>query len=416
MQATIGGGGERELAAGVPETPNGSAGSRIDAGWGRVWMWSLLVWGALTVVLEVPVFFTLYENGAIRRWEHFLAAPAMHIVSALLTPVMLMVVWRCPMDRAHRRQHIACVLAALLALAALDDALSYISLEGLRWFFPEVHRLHLWPLSKLTGIYARNLLTYSEIAAVAYAVLYYRQYQERSLRAAQLETHLVQARLEVLSRQLHPHFLFNTLNTVTALMHNDVEAAERMIARLSELLRAALNEQADQEVSLAHELELLDRYLEIEKVRFGARLTVERRIAPSAMEGRVPTFVLQVLVENALLHGVSRRSGPGHVEVAAEREDDVLILRVLDDGPGLDPEGGSHRGLGLSNTCKRLEQLYGDAATLELLSRERGGVEARVRLPFRSAGDARQGENMAAIGDAAPMQRTMHGTVPGPTS
>jgi two-component system, LytTR family, sensor kinase len=228
-----------------------------------------------------------------------------------------------------------------------------------------------------------NFLTYFVLLLGYFAVRYYGMYRERELRATQLEAGLAQARLDALRMQLHPHFLFNTLNSVSTLMHRDVEAADDMLAALSDLLRVALERGADQEVSLKEELDLLRRYLDIEQIRFGDRLRVTLAIEPDCLDARVPNLILQPLAENAIRHGLDPRPEPGHLQISAHRAQDKLILRVSDDGPGVTTGTPINEGVGLSNTRARLQQLYGNPEALHLHSAP-GGFTVTVTVPFHS--------------------------------
>jgi LytS/YehU family sensor histidine kinase len=186
--------------------------------------------------------------------------------------------------------------------------------------------------------------------------------------------------------QLNPHFLFNTLHSISSLMHKDVEAADKMIARLSDLLRAALAGADTQEVTLQKELELLQLYLSIEQIRFGSRLTVKMNIAPDTLEAKVPNLVLQPLVENAIRHGIEPRARPACIELRAHREDATLALVVSDDGAGFGGNGAIKEGVGLSNTRARLRELYGAAHRFELVPGQNGGVRVELSIPFREEG------------------------------
>ncbi len=227
-----------------------------------------------------------------------------------------------------------------------------------------------------------NLLIYWVIISVTDAFDYYRKYQERERRALELEKSLAQAKLQALQMQLNPHFLFNSLHSISALMHKDVEAADRMIARLSDLLRAALDNSGAHEVTLRQELEFLGRYLEIEQTRFGDRLAVKMDIAPDTLEARVPNLVLQPLVENAIRHGIEPRARPGVIELRAQRRGGMLDLRVSDNGDGLRDHEPAVEGVGLSNTRARLRELYGEAHRLELSNGRSGGLSVWLTIPF----------------------------------
>ncbi len=227
-----------------------------------------------------------------------------------------------------------------------------------------------------------DLLTYWVLVGLSHALGYYRKYQERELKATQLEARLVQAQLQALKMQLQPHFLFNTLHAISALVHKDVEAADRMITRLSEFLRITLDSVGVQEVALKTELESLDKYLEIEQVRFGSRLTVVRSVAPEVLDLLVPNLILQPLVENAVRHSIAPRAAGGRIEIRARLENGNVVIDVVDDGPG-SPAGSYREGVGLTNTRARLQQLYGAAQTLDLRSGR--GFRVRLSLPAHAS-------------------------------
>jgi signal transduction histidine kinase len=227
-----------------------------------------------------------------------------------------------------------------------------------------------------------SLLVYGAIVGVQHAATYHRRAQERELRAAALERRLAEARLLALQMQLNPHFLFNALHAVSTLMRRDLAAADRMIVRLSGLLRHALDRTDRQQVPLREELAFLDRYLEIEQTRFGPRLRVERDLDPAVLDAPVPNLVLQPLVENALKHGVERQAKPGVIRLTARRAGGGLELIVADNGPGLPANGVARPRIGLGNTQERLAQLHGAAGSLTLRPAPGGGTEAVVRLPL----------------------------------
>ena len=207
----------------------------------------------------------------------------------------------------------------------------------------------------------------------------------RELRAVELEKSLVQARLQTLQMQLNPHFLFNSLHSISSLMHKDVEAADDMIVRLSDLLRAALDSSDTQEVTLREELKFLQRYLEIEKIRFGNRLTVTTEVAADTLDAQVPNLILQPLVENAIRHGIEPHAKAGRIELRAKLADGKLTLDVIDNGSGLKNSGATKEGVGLTNTRARLRTLYGDAHRFELSNAPTGGLQARIIIPFRKS-------------------------------
>ena len=228
-----------------------------------------------------------------------------------------------------------------------------------------------------------DLAIYLIVMTAAHALGYYRRAQERDRQALQLAAGLNQARLDALRLQLQPHFLFNTLNAISTLVHRDANAADELIGDLSDLLRASL-ENNDHEVPLAREIELLDRYLAIEQTRLGDRLRIVREIDPAASAALVPTFLLQPLAENAVRHGLEPRLAPGTLTIRARREGDELHLSVTDDGVGLGAAGtaAARHGIGISNTKERLRTLHHGRAGLALVSLPEGGVRVEVMLPF----------------------------------
>lgn len=282
--------------------------------------------------------------------------------------------------------------AALAAHAAAAATFSLVHLAGMI-----AVRALLWPgMIKAAGIswpsylqrqYLTNLdwalMTYSAIVGLSYALGYYRESQARALKAAQLETRLVEARLKTLEAELHPHFLFNTLHAISTLVHSNPDAADRMISRLSDLLRITFGRSGAARVPLQEEIEFLQKYLDIEQTRFQDRLAVTYDIDPETLDAEVPRLILQPLVENAIKHGVSKRIGPGTIRIASERDGDILRLEVRDNGVGLTAGPREQvSGVGLSNTRARLECLYGEAQSLEL-SEGAEGLAVRMRLPFQ---------------------------------
>ena len=230
-----------------------------------------------------------------------------------------------------------------------------------------------------------GLLIYWMIVGINQAIDYYRRYRDRELQASNLETRLVEAQLDALRAQLHPHFLFNTLNSVSVLMRRDIDAADRMLIQLSNLLRVTLAKNAAHEIKLRQELEILERYLEIEQIRFQDRLTVRLHIDPSALDALVPQLFFQPLVENAIRHGIADRETGGEIAIRAERQNGTVYLQVRDNGPGLNiPHGTFIEGVGLSNTRARLERLYGSGSRLEVCNAEEGGLIVAASFPFHT--------------------------------
>jgi signal transduction histidine kinase len=235
-----------------------------------------------------------------------------------------------------------------------------------------------------------DLLAYVSLAGFAHAVHFYRRFRDRERRALALESSLARARLSALQAQLQPHFLFNTLNAIAALLRRDARAAEATLTSLSELLRLALSQSNRQEIPLREEMQFLDRYLEIQQTRFGERLRVLTEIQPETLECLVPTLLLQPLAENAIRHGIEPSATAGTVKVSAHRQDGRLELSVEDDGVGLTSESSSDQGngIGLSNLRARLQELYGSDHSMVVASRSEGGVAVRIAIPCRTATSA----------------------------
>jgi hypothetical protein len=230
-----------------------------------------------------------------------------------------------------------------------------------------------------------NLISYFAVMAIGHALQYHELYVERELAASRLQAQLLGAQVRALAMQLRPHFLFNTLHSVASLVRaGRSPEAVRMIAGLSDLLRASLRDGGPAEVPLREEIEFVERYLAIERIRFQDRLETRIAVEPEVLDALVPPLILQPLVENAILHGIERRSAPGRVEVAAVRRNGTLVLRVADSGerPSRTAPEREGAGIGLSNTRTRLTHLYGDRQRLELSGTADGGSVATVELPF----------------------------------
>ena len=231
------------------------------------------------------------------------------------------------------------------------------------------------------------------MVGIEHATRYFIEAREREVQVARLSEQLSSARFAALQAQLNPHFLFNTLNTITVLVRdNDQRGAVRIVEHLSELLRRTLSRHRANEVTLSEELELVRQYVAIEQARFSDRLQPEFRIPDSLLSAAFPSFALQHLVENAIRHGIARHPDAGLLLVTAERIDETLEINVIDDGVGIDPTAEIPSGHGIENTRERLRALYGDKASLEIDRREEGGTIAKLRLPYRQMRPEPNGE------------------------
>ena len=296
-----------------------------------------------------------------------------------VSPLVFLVAGRYPLDRPTFGRISAHLIAfpVVLTLAAVLRILVRWPFWGFPLTFPKSVML---AISSSMMIF---LLLYTATVILFYALEYYHAYHSRALRSSQLETMVVRAELDALRNQLQPHFLFNTLHAISALMAKDVGAARRMMTRFSDLLRLALDEPEQHEVRLDQELHFLDQYLDLQRMRFGDRLEVELDVTPSTLDCLVPRLILQPVVENALTHGIGSRAGAGRLRIVAEIDEGVLKLEVEDDGPGLSSNRGEllHEGVGLRNTRARLMHLYGDDASLALVDVPGGGLRVTITIP-----------------------------------
>ena len=246
----------------------------------------------------------------------------------------------------------------------------------------------------LLSDFLTSVIIYVLVLTFGHALDYYQRYREEELKTTRLESQLAQAQLTALKMQLHPHFLFNTLHSISALQLEDVAAAQKMTARLGDFLRITLENVNMQEVTLGREVEFLKCYLDIERIRFGRRLTTNLSIAPDALDARVPNLILQPIVENAIRHGIAPRSANGQIDISAGRVDGMLRVEVRDNGPGLPAAaaaaGPLREGVGLANTRARLAQLYGPGHGFRLANAPEGGLVVTLEIPFHTNG-ARDG-------------------------
>jgi two-component system LytT family sensor kinase len=248
-----------------------------------------------------------------------------------------------------------------------------------------------------------EMMTYWAVVGLSHALDYRHEAQARALTEAHLQTRLAEAQLQALQRQLHPHFLFNTLHTISALMHRDTEAADAMLARLSDLLRLTLDRLGVQEIPLKEELEFLATYLEIERTRFGERLMVQMEIEPETLDVCVPNLILQPLVENAIRHGIAPRLGGGRLQIVARVTGDRLWMMVRDNGPGLSQAklDAFNKGVGLSNTRSRLEHLYPGAHRFEFHEPSDGGLAVTIEIPVSADTDEAREASVASMESVA---------------
>lgn len=346
------------------------------------WLAALGVWTALALLSAVQsAIFLRSINETIKWGPILLARMGDWYTCAVFTPAYFWLVRRYPIDRGHWMVSIP----VHLVTTSLFVVLKYILYrEFMQWVDPDR------PAQALGGhpgpqLHLRSIAFWC-LLGVVHAIVYYERYRDREVHAAQLQAQLAASQLESLSAQPHPHFLFNTLQGISTLMHRDPRGADTMLNRLSELLRRALHRGERQEVPLTEEMELLGYYVGIMQVRFGDRLIYESQVDSSMGDALVPHFILQPLVENALQHGVARRAGAGRVTVTGARRSGSLVLNIGNDGPAPNPgQAPAPEGIGLGNTRLRLERLYGAAQSLTMSPIAGGGMMVELVLPYREA-------------------------------
>lgn len=288
---------------------------------------------------------------------------------------------RYPIRRGQVLRACAALMLAALVVVFVRACFIYGLDPWIHWYKSPPS---FWSDVMHTSLQSNILLSWIMIG-LAHARLYFNRAHAQERRAAELQAQLAQARLDAISAQLNPHFLFNALNSIAELVHHDAARADRMLVALSALLRRSLDTSRLQWVSLREELELLAQYLDIEKVRLGERMQVHWHVAEECLDEAVPPLLLQPLVENAVVHAIARRLRPGNLRIAAGITHGVLWLGVEDDGAEGRPDAGGN-GIGLANTRARLQTLYGGRATLSISVVESGGTRVELRLPRQQAG------------------------------
>jgi sensor histidine kinase YesM len=372
-----------------------SKGSRIKVR-RRRWTRLGLIWGVWTfigIVFTLQGYFTSYRSERPMPFtESLYIQMTWAYLFALATPLVLWAAARLPIERSNWIRsallHIPISIVLSVVLTALGRVLIWLNFGyrmGKPLTFESITRFVIGNFSEAIGIY---LL----IALTSYAINYYRRYREGQLRTLQLEAQLSQSQLQALKMQLHPHFLFNTLHSISALLTRDIESARKMISRLGDFLRLTLENSGSQEVTLQQEMEFLSCYLEIERIRFQNRLVTRMDLGEQTLDAKVPNLILQPIVENAIRHGIAPRSTPGLIEIEAKQHNGMLRIQVRDNGPGLSEHRTSEylfkKGLGLANTETRLERLYGAAHLFNLRNNPDGGLIVTLEIPFHKDGAA----------------------------
>jgi two-component system LytT family sensor kinase len=340
-------------------------------------------WTFLALLFTPQTYLASQRSPTPPTWGHaLLATLTLFYTWAALTPLVLWLGRRFPLERHRLRNFLIhlllCGPVALLHIWLLQNVNALIRTSNQR-------HAPLWAM--LIGLGATHIMVYWAIVAVSHALNYFRKYQEREFR-------LSQAELQALRMQLHPHFLFNTLNAIAELVYSDPKLADRSILRLSELLRFSLATEKTQEVTLKEEIEFLEKYVEIHKTLMRDRLNVRISVEPETLDAAVPNMILQPLVENAIKHGIGPRPEGGNIDVHARRLDGKLYVEITDDGVGMpEQEPDVQRGVGLINTRARLKHLYNDAHSFKVSSFPGRGVTIRMSVPFREAANGKNDTN-----------------------
>ena len=365
--------------------------------WGRLLL-IFIIWTFIGIVFTLQFYFTSYRSPRpIMFGDSAYLQFTWSYLWALATPLVLWTASRLPMERNNWLRtsliHVPISVVLSVVVTALGHLLNYLYWDfsaGKPFSWERMGRFVVANFSEGIGIYML-------IALISYAFSYYRRFREGQVKTLQLEAQLSQAQLQALKMQLHPHFLFNTLHSISALLNKDAEAARRMITRLGDFLRLTLENSGSQEVTLQQEMEFLSCYLEIERIRFQDRLTTRIDVAQQTLDAKVPNLLLQPIVENAIRHGIAPRSTPGLIEIEAKQRNGTLRIQVRDNGPGLPAHRTSEnlfkRGLGLANTETRLERLYGSDHLFDLSNDPDGGMVVTMEIPFHTEEPRRASEN-----------------------
>jgi sensor histidine kinase YesM len=341
----------------------------------------LLIFAAHTIlfIIELPqvYLYNAQSRSPISAWIQIARLGWGVYIWALVTPVVLWLGYLFPVTRKHLRRNLFLHLVFSVA-AGIVQHFGYNS--GVLMFglsTSETVRANFFNFALMLNFISSSMVRYATIIAIQQAYFYFQESQERAFR-------LQQAELEVLKMQMHPHFFFNTLNAISALVYRSPKDADRTITQLSDLFRISLKKDKAQEISLKEELEFLQAYLQIHQTLMGKRLEVLWKIQPETLDALVPNLILQPLVENAVQHGVAPLERGGQIEICSRRLNDRLLVQVCDNGRGLATDKIKNTGVGLSNTRARLKNLYADAHQFEITALPGGGgTSINLEIPFR---------------------------------
>ena len=358
------------------------------SGWRRLLLFGS-VWTILGVFQATRLYFIYNYSGSAISWGQALVwAVSEWYLWGLFSLIIVRIVFAAPITRKNWISRVGLHFVAAIAIStALLFCYTFVYLGTSDWFYHEVGAsvsgFSDTFRSLALGKIHYEIFTYFLIVVVAYALVYAGELREEQLRRVRTEGELTRARLETLRGQLQPHFLFNTLNAISALVHSDPARAENMIVRLSELLRTSLQDDGIELIPLSAELDFTRKYLDIQQMRFQSRLKVTYEIDEKSLEALVPGLLLQPVVENAVRHGIATRAEGGTISISSVLQDNSLILEVRDDGPGLQGATGD-TGVGLQNVNRRLRELYDDNFEFDLVTPEHAVLIARIALPLET--------------------------------
>jgi len=340
--------------------------------WLYAWALAALAWLVLSFVFAPEVYLYFQARGEPISWVRaFQLTLSNSAIAAFFAPVIVWLARRFPIEKGRWTRSLLVHIPASIAFAYAHTGAYVLVCYASRSVAQDLlQRFH------------PNLLTYWAIVAATAAYDYFGRYRERERQLARLQTQLLRA-------QLRPHFLFNTLNTVSAMIHEDVEAADRMLGHLSEVLRLTLDSLGHHEVTLRSEIDLVDRYLEIDRMRFDGGIELEIDVSRDTLDALVPSMLLQPLVENSVRHGFVDRSSIGTITIRGRSDGGMLVVEVEDSGRGLaEPQEPAGEGIGLSATLGRLKKMYPGRSELTIGPGDAGGALVRVELPCRFAPEA----------------------------
>jgi anti-sigma regulatory factor (Ser/Thr protein kinase) len=356
------------------------------------WLTIVAVWAVLGVIYAAPIYIEVRaEQHGHMAWRIFSWGILTWLAWAPLTPAIVWLARQYSLVGEAWKRNLIVHLPAFLFFSVLHSA---VATAVTLWIKPFDNMgdspKTFWPrfVSRVPGSFGSDLLIYGGVVGIFYAIDYYRKYREREFQASRLEAQLAQAQLDSLRMQLHPHFLFNTLNSIVGLVRDNKNgAAVNMLVGLSDLLRHTLEYSSRHEVELREEINFIKLYLSIQEIRFSDRLRIEIDIDPRTTKALVPNLILQPLTENALRHGIARSANSGLVGISSAVTNGHLRLTVYDEGAGLpdDWQLKGSAGIGLANTIARLQQLYDDDQQFDIRNRDGGGVEVVIVMPFKTS-------------------------------